>query len=104
MKLSSTSSVPCILRTIRPLAGALAAVLLLAGGAEAASVSYVYDNAGRVVSVKYSGGQRIIYAYDDAGNITQMVVQGSAGALPAVNSLLLGSNPNGGAAQSVLQD
>jgi len=102
MNLSSVSSMCCVLRKIPSLAAALAAVLLLAGGAAAASVSYVYDNSGRVVSVKYSGGQRITYAYDDAGNITQMVVQGGGAGLPAITGLLL--NNQGGSPQSVLHD
>jgi YD repeat-containing protein len=35
------------------------------------SVSYTYDDAGRLVSVDYGGGKFIAYTYDDAGNLMQ---------------------------------
>ena len=39
--------------------------------AQAQSVSYRYDNLGRVVQVTYSDGASVTYAYDKAGNRTQ---------------------------------
>jgi YD repeat-containing protein len=45
-------------------------VTLLGSNAHAApgSVSYVYDDLGRLVEVVYDDGTTITYTYDDAGN------------------------------------
>jgi YD repeat-containing protein len=52
-------------------------LLLLSGPVLAGSVSYVYDNLGRVTQVKYSNGVTIKYTYDAAGNRTSQVVTGA---------------------------
>jgi YD repeat-containing protein len=48
----------------------IAVALVLATFAHAASgsVSYVYDDLGRLVEVVYDDGTTITYTYDDAGN------------------------------------
>ncbi len=61
---------------------AIAAALLVLGlsGTARASVSYTYDNQGRVVVATYSNGTSITYTYDLAGNITsRQVACGSGG-------------------------
>lgn len=50
-----------------------ATVLAFAG-----SVTYEYDNLGRVTKATYSNGVVITYTYDAAGNRTQHVVTGAA--------------------------
>ena len=41
-------------------------VLLLAGALLAAAVTYMYDDAGRLVLVDYGNGSTIAYTYDKA--------------------------------------
>jgi YD repeat-containing protein len=55
-------------------AAALAASLLIAGGANA--ITYAYDSQGRVIEVVYDNGAAIIYAYDAAGNRTTVSITG----------------------------
>ncbi|ENW93029.1 hypothetical protein F904_02972 [Acinetobacter dispersus] len=42
----------------------------------AGSVSYTYDNLGRVTKVTYSNGKSITYSYDAAGNRITVVSAG----------------------------
>lgn len=71
------------------LAALLIAVLLLAackgpgptpaptpGAAVSRSVTYGYDNAGRLTSVEYDNGVTILYTYDSAGNLLEREVTG----------------------------
>ena len=44
--------------------------LTLAG----ASITYTYDDAGRLLSVNYGGGQGISYTYDNAGNLLKRTI------------------------------
>jgi hypothetical protein len=63
---------------------ALVSVLLLTGTlpplapaavvADGPTVTYTYDEAGRLVDADY-GGVHIIYVYDDAGNLTARRVE-----------------------------
>lgn len=43
-------------------------VLSLIGASAAETISYTYDDLGRIVRVEYSNGCVIVYAYDPAGN------------------------------------
>ena len=50
---------------------ALCAVALLfyRSAAEASTIAYTYDPAGRIVAADYGSGKSISYAYDNAGNL-----------------------------------
>ena len=53
----------------------LASLILCVGiTAYADTVSYTYDDAGRLISATYSNGAAIQYSYDAAGNITAVTV------------------------------
>ncbi|MHC1792068.1 hypothetical protein [Solidesulfovibrio sp.] len=69
---------------------------------QAASITYVYDAAGRLVSAHYGDGQRVILGYDDSGNITGLIVSGASAAISAVAGLLLLENQTGNPFSSVL--
>ncbi len=43
----------------------------LSTSAQARTVNYTYDDAGRLVAVDYGGGKIIVYTYDNAGNLLQ---------------------------------
>jgi len=49
-------------------------VLVLATFAFAERVSYTYDAAGRLARVDYDGGASIVYVYDNAGNLLSRTV------------------------------
>lgn len=57
--------------------------LLAALSAPADTVTYAYDDAGRLLRVQYSGGKTITYAYDKAGNLLRRLVTGAAQPGPA---------------------
>jgi len=61
-----------MLRKLAPLA--IAFTLLGSLGA-AASVTYTYDNLGRLKKAAYSNNKEIDYTYDQAGNRTIVVTQ-----------------------------
>ena len=42
----------------------------------AGTITYTYDDAGRLIRVDYGGGVSIIYTYDPAGNLLERQVQG----------------------------
>ena len=46
--------------------------------AQARSVTYTYDAAGRLVTVDYGRGNRITYTYDSAGNLLSRAVETGA--------------------------
>ena len=48
--------------------------LLLATLAFAVRVSYTYDAAGRLARVDYGNGASIVYVYDNAGNLLSRTV------------------------------
>ena len=48
--------------------------LLLAALAFSARVSYTYDAAGRLARVDYGNGASIVYVYDNAGNLLSRTV------------------------------
>ena len=54
----------------------LAAVLLLIipPRARPDSVSYSYDDAGRLIRASYGSGKTILYTYDNAGNLLRRLV------------------------------
>jgi YD repeat-containing protein len=52
--------------------------LCIAGMLYADTVSYTYDDAGRLTSVTYSSGATITYSYDPAGNLTARTVTAPA--------------------------
>ena len=56
----------------------LCATLWLAGALYADTVSYKYDDAGRLTSVSYPNGSVIAYTYDPAGNLTSRTVTAPA--------------------------
>lgn len=61
----------------------VAVVLCLSGLAYAASgsVTYIYDDLGRLVEISYSDGARITFTYDAAGNRTQQLIEFITGTL-----------------------
>ena len=52
-------------------------VLLFAAPAAAGTISYSYDQLGRLVQAVYPDGTTIQYTYDSYGNRTAYVVTGS---------------------------
>ena len=62
---------------------------------QAGTISYAYDQLGRLSQVTYPGGAVIRYNYDANGNRTSYVVSGSANAPPT-------GTPPVGQAQSAL--
>ena len=56
---------------------AAAALALSTGLAWAGSVTYTYDNLGRLKTATYSNGVVITYSYDAAGNRTSVVTSGA---------------------------
>lgn len=58
----------------------LCVTLCIAGTLYADTVSYKYDDAGRLTSVTYPNGASISYAYDPAGNLTARTVTAPASA------------------------
>lgn len=40
----------------------------------AGTITYTYDNAGRLIRADYGGGKVIEYFYDNAGNLTQRII------------------------------
>lgn len=73
MKVSSPAA---LIRSIGKLLVTGIAVLT-ASAAFAGSVSYTYDNLGRLVKATYSNGTVITYTYDAAGNRTAVVTTGA---------------------------
>jgi uncharacterized protein RhaS with RHS repeats len=65
------------------LALAMSVVLAAAVPAEAGTISYTYDQLGRLSQVAYPNGAIIRYLYDANGNRTSYVVTGSANPPPA---------------------
>jgi YD repeat-containing protein len=63
---------------MRRVLGVLTLCLFLAAVsvyAEQETVTYAYDDAGRLISADYGDGRSITYTYDNAGNLLQRVVQ-----------------------------
>ncbi len=50
------------------------------------TITYAYDDAGRLVGADYGDGQGITYTYDEAGNLLQREVYGMATATPTPTS------------------
>jgi YD repeat-containing protein len=50
----------------------------IAGALGAATVTYTYDDAGRLINVDYGNGQTITYTYDNAGNMLSRTVASPA--------------------------
>lgn len=50
------------------------AILTITGSVWAATISYSYDQAGRLIKAAYSTGLVIEYSYDPAGNLLQRTV------------------------------
>ena len=65
-------------RLIVALVAGLAAATALSNAARA-SVTYTYDNQGRVTTAQYSNGTKIVFSYDNAGNITTLQIACSQG-------------------------
>ena len=63
----------------RRMAPYVVALLLAAqaGSASAGSVTYSYDNLGRLAQAVYSNGVVITYSYDAAGNRSSVVTSGA---------------------------
>ncbi len=62
---------------------ALLFVFLVAGLAGGQSISYTYDQAGRLSSAKYPSGKVLTYSWDGAGNLLRtLVIAPSAGPAP----------------------
>jgi YD repeat-containing protein len=70
----------------------LALLLIFFSGAwhAANSATYSYDDAGRLVSADYGGGQVITYSYDATGNITSVLAENPD------NTLKVGVSPSNG--------
>jgi len=62
---------------------AVGLLALQSSGAHAATVTYKYDELGRLTRASYDNGVVIEYAYDPAGNRTSHVVSGPG--LPSGN-------------------
>ena len=43
----------------------------------AGTITYTFDNAGRLIKADYGGGKTIQYTYDNAGKILQKVITGT---------------------------
>lgn len=71
------------------LAGLCASIVLMSAGPTAVDAeTYVYDAAGRLVSVSYPTGKKLAYTYDANGNLLRRVVEnGTAGDGIAASSL-----------------
>lgn len=54
---------------------------VLPNSASGGSVSYTYDDLGRLVEISYSDGARIAFTYDAAGNRTQQLIEFITGTL-----------------------
>src|SRR5205085_2896099 len=65
------------------LAFAMLAVMAAAVPAEAGTISYTYDQLGRLSQVAYPSGTVIRYNYDVLGNRTSYVVTGSTNSPPS---------------------
>src|SRR3989304_2434926 len=52
----------------------ISAMLPLQAVCIAGSVTYIYDDAGRLKKARYSSGKTIEYSYDEAGNLLQWTV------------------------------
>ena len=76
------------------LAFALLVMMISAVPTEAGTISYTYDQLGRLSQAAYPSGAVIRYAYDANGNRTSYVVTGSANLPPT-------GTPPVGQAQSV---
>jgi YD repeat-containing protein len=68
-------------------------LLLLAAAAVAGTVSYTYDDAGRLVKVDYGDGRSISYTYDNGGNLLRREV--TAPAPPSDTSQTAAKKPQG---------
>jgi YD repeat-containing protein len=51
-------------------------MLAFSAGADPGTVTYTYDDLGRLIRVDYGGGIRIDYAYDAAGNLLSLTAIG----------------------------
>lgn len=63
---------------MRPAKIACFLTLLVVPAARADTVSYAYDDAGRLIRVQYGNGKTIAYSYDKAGNLLRRLVTGPA--------------------------
>ena len=69
---------------------AFAFAIFMVAPAIAGTVSYDYDNAGRLVKADYGDGSAIEYEYDNAGNLLEQKITGGEGPTSTV------IKPNGG--------
>jgi uncharacterized protein (TIGR03437 family) len=65
-------------------------LLLLAGAAGADTISYSYDDAGRLIRASYANGKVINYTYDKAGNLTSRVTRSATA--PVITGVVNGAN------------
>ena len=69
------------------------ALFAAAPPAIAGTVTYDYDDAGRLVEADYGDGTAIEYVYDDAGNLLEQKITGGEGPTPPAPTVI---KPNGG--------
>ena len=60
--------------------------------ADANTIAYTYDHAGRIIGVDYGNERTISYSYDDAGNLLQRVVTTKITLADAIISLQVLAN------------
>ena len=63
------------MKRIMVLIGVCLLMLGLAAAAEEETVTYTYDEAGRLIQADYGDGRSITYVYDNAGNLLERTVQ-----------------------------
>ena len=76
MQNNMPSNIVVILNRILIILFFLVVVLVKVAHGASATLTYGYDDLGRLISVDYGGGKSAAYNYDAAGNMTQMNVVG----------------------------
>ncbi len=76
MQNNMPSNIVVILNRILIILFFLVVVLVKVAHGASATLTYGYDDLGRLISVDYGGGKSAAYTYDAAGNMTQMNVVG----------------------------
>ena len=72
---------------------AFAFAIFMVAPAIAGTVTYDYDDAGRLVKADYGTGTAIEYEYDNAGNLLEQKITGGEGPTPPAPTVI---KPNGG--------